>query len=113
MDYDRGRFRVVTLCNIALTAPYMHDGRFQTLQEVIDHYSGHILPSPTLSPSLKDTTNAPVNLRLSGEEKADLLAFLQMLTDSVFITDPRFSDPFVVMAIKTSSIPAIKNKTNK
>jgi len=87
MDYDRGRFRVVTLRNIALTAPYMHDGRFKTLQEVIDHYSDHILPSPTLSPSL------------SGEEKADLLAFLQMLTDSVFIADPRFSDPFAVRAI--------------
>jgi cytochrome c peroxidase len=105
MDYDRGRFRVVTLRNIALTAPYMHDGRFKTLQEVIDHYSEHILPSPTLSPSLKDTTNSPVSLRLSGEEKADLLSFLQMLTDSVFITDPRFSDPF--------AIATLKNKTNE
>jgi cytochrome c peroxidase len=100
MDYDRGRFRVVTLRNIALTGPYMHDGRFKTLQEVIGHYSDHIQPSPTLSPSLKDTANAPVNLRLSGEEKADLLAFLNMLTDSAFITEPRFSDPFEVAAIK-------------
>jgi cytochrome c peroxidase len=94
MDYDRGRFRVVTLRNIALTAPYMHDGRFATLQEVIDHYSDHVLPGLTLSPSLKDTANRPVNLRLTQEEKADLLAFLRMLTDSGFITDPRFSDPF-------------------
>jgi cytochrome c peroxidase len=93
MDYDRGRFRVVTLRNIALTAPYMHDGRFKTLQEVIDHYSEHIRASPTLSPSLKDTANTPVNLRLTSEEKTDLLAFLRMLTDSVFITDPRFADP--------------------
>ena len=113
MDYDRGRFRVVTLRNIALTAPYMHDGRFNTLQEVIDHYSEHIRPSPTLSPSLKDTTNTPVKLRLSGGEKADLLAFLQRLTDSAFITDPRFSDPFTVAAIKTPSVAAIKNKTDK
>lgn len=96
LDYDRGRFRVVTLRNIALTAPYMHDGRFRTLSEVLDHYSGHILPSSTLSPSLRDTLNRPVNLRLTTEEKSDLLAFLQLLTDSAFITDPRYADPFVV-----------------
>ncbi|HEY4336254.1 MAG TPA: cytochrome c peroxidase [Puia sp.] len=92
--YDHGRFRVVTLRNIALTAPYMHDGRFNTLQEVIDHYSDHLQPSPTLSPSLKDTTNTPINLHLSKQEKADLLAFLHTLTDSAFITDPRFASPF-------------------
>ena len=57
-------------------------------------------PSPTLSPSLKDTTNAPVNINLSGEEKADLLAFLHMLTDSAFIIDPRFSDPFAIATPK-------------
>jgi cytochrome c peroxidase len=93
MPYDLGRFRVVTLRNIALTAPYMHDGRFKTLQEVIDHYSDHIEPSATLSPSLRDTANRPEDLRLTPEEKADLLAFLRMLTDSSFIADPRFSDP--------------------
>ena len=48
--YDRGRFRVVTLRNIALTAPYMHDGRFNTLEQVLDHYSDHLQPSATLSP---------------------------------------------------------------
>jgi len=93
MPYDRGRFRVVTLRNIALTAPYMHDGRFNTLEEVIDHYSEHLEPSPTLSPSLKDTTNTPINLHLTATEKSDLLAFLHTLTDSTFITDPRFSAP--------------------
>ena len=95
MAYDRGRFRVVTLRNIALTAPYMHDGRFATLQEVIDHYSDHLEPSATLSPSLKDTANVPTRLRLTKEEKNDLLAFLRTLTDTGFVTDPRFSDPFV------------------
>ena len=94
MDYDRGRFRVVTLRNIALTAPYMHDGRFNTLQEVIDHYSDHLQPSATLSPTLKDTSNQPINLHLTSREKADLLAFLDMLTDSAFINDPRFANPF-------------------
>ena len=100
MDYDRGRFRVVTLRNIALTAPYMHDGRFATLEEVIDHYSDHIEPSATLSPTLKDSANVPTRLRLTRKEKSDLLAFLHTLTDTAFITDPRFSDPFVSTPIK-------------
>lgn len=51
--YDRGRFRVATLRNIALTAPYMHDGRFATLEAVVDHYNEHIQPSETLSEFLK------------------------------------------------------------
>jgi cytochrome c peroxidase len=93
-SYDHGRFRVVTLRNIALTAPYMHDGRFNTLQQVINHYSDHLQASRTLSPSLKDTTNTPINLHLSKQEKACLLDFLNTLTDSAFITDPRFASPF-------------------
>ncbi len=93
MAYDRGRFRVVTLRNIALTAPYMHDGRFADLGQVLDHYSEHILYSPTLSPTLRDTASRPVLLHLTGEEKADLIAFLNTLTDSSFITDPHFADP--------------------
>lgn len=95
-DYDRGRFRVVTLRNIALTAPYMHDGRFSTLSEVIDHYSAHIIQSKTLSPFLQSAPpDSPAQPRFSDQEKKDLLAFLRMLTDSAFITDPRFSDPFI------------------
>jgi len=87
-SYDRGRFRVVTLRNIALTAPYMHDGRFATLEEVIDHYSDHIVSSVTMSPFIQG------NLNLTAVEKKDLLSFLRMLTDSSFITDVRFSNPF-------------------
>lgn len=86
--YDKGRFRVATLRNIALTAPYMHDGRFPDLESVIDHYSGHIAHSETLSPFLQQP------LHLTKQEKKDLLAFLRLLTDSTFITDPRFSNPF-------------------
>jgi cytochrome c peroxidase len=99
-SYDRGRFRVVTLRNIALTAPYMHDGRFATLQEVIDHYSDHLEPSETLSATLKDTANAPTRLWLTQQEKSDLLAFLHTLTDTAFINDSRFSDPFVSNSVK-------------
>ncbi len=93
MAYDRGRFRVVTLRNIALTGPYMHDGRFATLPEVLDHYSGHLAGGPTLSPTLRDSAGRPVQLQLTDMEKKALLAFLNTLTDSTFITDPRFSDP--------------------
>jgi len=93
MAYDRGRFRVVALRNIALTAPYMHDGRFTTLSQVLDHYSDHLAGGPTLSPTLRDTAGRPEPLHLTAGEKKALLAFLNTLTDSTFITDPRFSDP--------------------
>ncbi|MBF4471803.1 cytochrome-c peroxidase [Flavobacterium sp. HJJ] len=92
---DKGRFRVVTLRNIALTAPYMHDGRFQTLEEVLDHYNEHIQSSKTLSTFLQDRSNNPngKNLGLTAEEKKNIIHFLKMLTDSTFITNRDFSDP--------------------
>lgn len=97
-DYDSGRFRVVTLRNIALTAPYMHDARFKTLKEVVDHYSEHIVKSRQLSPFLQNNSNTlhGGQLDLTEREKKDLIAFLNMLTDSSFITDKRFSDPFAL-----------------
>ena len=92
---DRGRFRVPTLRNIALTAPYMHDGRFSTLEQVLDHYNEHIKDSPTLSTFLKGESNVAggKSLGLSANEKSDILAFLALLTDSTFITNPAFSNP--------------------
>lgn len=97
MPNDRGRFRVVTLRNIALTAPYMHDGRFKNLEQVLDHYNEHIKPSRTLSISLQNRPNdiGGKSLGLTADEKADIISFLKMLTDSDFINDPRFSDPHV------------------
>lgn len=97
-DYDRGKFRVVTLRNIALTAPYMHDARFKTLKEVIDHYSDHVVQSKQLSPFLQNNSDVLDHgqLDLTAQEKRDLIAFLNMLTDSSFINDKRFSDPFVL-----------------
>ena len=92
---DRGRFRVPTLRNIALTAPYMHDGRFATLAEVLDHYSDHLRESPHLSTFLRET-NRPAGspgLRLTAPEKEALVAFLHTLTDSTFIGDPRYANP--------------------
>ncbi|MFO7589230.1 MAG: cytochrome c peroxidase [Gemmatimonadota bacterium] len=96
----RGLFKVPTLRNIALTAPYMHDGRFGTLEEVLDHYNEGIRLSSTLSPLILEASNqgdAPVervSLNLSAEETAAVIAFLHTLTDEEFITDERFSNPF-------------------
>jgi cytochrome c peroxidase len=89
---DRGKFRVPSLRNIALTAPYMHDGRFKTLEQVLTHYSSGVKDSPTLDPQLKK--DGQLGISLSGEEKNKLLAFLHTLTDPAFCADPRFKDPF-------------------
>ncbi len=92
---DRGRFKVPTLRNIELTAPYMHDGRFKTLNEVLDHYSDHVQASASLSTVFRGESNelGAKQLKLSGAEKKQVIAFLNMLTDSTFVHDPRFSDP--------------------
>lgn len=94
-EMDRGRFRVPTLRNIALTSPYMHDGRFKTLQDVLDHYNDHIQQSETLSPFIAEATNLAggKSLLLSEDEKKDIITFLHLLTDSTFITNKEFSDP--------------------
>jgi len=96
---DMGRFRPPTLRNIALTAPYMHDGSVATLDEVLSYYSaggrtitagplkGNGVTSPMKSPFIK-------GFALSPEDRADLLAFLESLTDTAFTTDARFSSPW-------------------
>ncbi len=84
---DNGKFRAPSLRNIALTAPYMHDGRFNTLEEVIDHYDsgGHV--AANLDPNMRV-------LGLTEDEKAYLLAFLNSFTDMEAITNPDFQNPF-------------------
>jgi cytochrome c peroxidase len=97
---DRGRFKVPTLRNIALTAPYMHDGRFDTLEQVLDHYDAGIRKSRTLSPLIVEADNLHktdadrISLNLNDEEKAAVIAFLHTLTDEEFVTAEQFSDPF-------------------
>ncbi len=95
-ETDKGKMRVPSLRNIALTAPYMHDGRFKTLREVIDHYNEHIQQSPNLDPLIMEASNEldGESLMLSEQEKDDILFFLEMLTDSTFVTDKRFQNPF-------------------
>ncbi|MEN0052226.1 MAG: cytochrome c peroxidase [Mucilaginibacter sp.] len=97
---DKGRFKVPTLRNIALTAPYMHDGRFKTLAEVVDHYSDHILESASLSSFLRGESNevGGKSLKLQPLEKKQIIAFLNMLTDSTFINNPEFADPNLLTA---------------
>jgi cytochrome c peroxidase len=79
---DRNRFITPSLRNIALSAPYMHDGRFQSLDQVIDHYDSGLHRSPTLDPNLAKHPRG--GLGLSKEDKAALLAFLKTLTDPQF-----------------------------
>jgi len=89
-----GNFKVPSLKNIEFTAPYMHDGRFATLEEVIGHYNSGVQAHPNLSSQLRNVDNSPVRLSLSTSEKAALLAFLKTLTDRSVTTDVKFSNPF-------------------
>lgn len=94
---DAGRFRVPSLRNIELTAPYMHDGRFLTLEEVVEHYNSGVQPHPNLSNQLRANgqANTPRRLNLSTADKQALVAFLKTLTDTEFIKDSRFANPFL------------------
>lgn len=91
LSNDRGKFRTPTLRNLEFSAPYMHDGRFWTLEEVIDHYSEHVLVSPTIDPLMELVGQGGAHL--TDQEKSDLIAFLRTMTDQSFITNPDFSDP--------------------
>jgi len=89
---DRAKFKVPSLRNVAVTAPYMHDGRFNTLEEVIDHYNAGIRESATVDPALLNTKQT--GLLLTVQDKADLLNFLKTLTDETFLTNPEYKSPF-------------------
>ena len=86
-------FKAPSLKNVGLTGPYMHDGRFATLAEVIDHYDHGIQDGPALDPRLRQS-GRPQRLKLSAGDRAALAAFLVTLNDPVLTTDPRFGDPF-------------------
>ncbi len=84
---DKYKFRVPTLRNVMITGPYMHDGRFSSIDQVFDHYASGIVQSATLDVNLQN------GIQLSPEERADIKAFLHTLTDYTFIYDDRFKDP--------------------
>jgi cytochrome c peroxidase len=93
-----GEFRSTSLRNIAVTGPYMHDGRFATLREVIDHYDSGVKASPQLNFLLRDHQGAgsqfPRRLNMTEAQKQALEAFLNTFTDDELLNDPKFSDPF-------------------
>ena len=113
-----GWFKVPSLRNIAQTAPYMHDGRFQTLEEVVEFYNSGMSNHPQLSFMLRKNTNGgffffgedpmdeelnaatgiiPLRMHMTNEEKKALVAFMRTFTDETFLTNERFSDPFRVV----------------
>jgi len=101
-EAHRGLFKAPTLRNIAVTSPYMHDGRFATLEAVLAHYNGGIKRSKTLSPLIIEADNIPktqndhISLNLNDSEITAIIAFLHTLTDEEFLTNPAFSNPFMV-----------------
>lgn len=84
---DIGKFKVPSLRNIAVSGPYMHDGRFRTLEEVVRHYNSGVKESPTLDPNVKSSR---VGLQLSDEDVEAVVAFLRTLTDDEFLNNPEY-----------------------
>ena len=97
---DDGRFKVPSLRNIELTAPYMHDGRFTTLEQVVEFYDSGVVAHPNLSGQLRvppgngPASGTPLRLNLTPQQKAALVAFMKTLTDPNLATDPQLADPF-------------------
>ena len=89
---DKGKFKVPSLRNIEMTRPYMHDGRFQTLEEVIEHYNSGIKTSTTADPTVLNTQST--GLFLNAQDKEDLLNFLKTLTDDTFLNNSEYASPF-------------------
>jgi cytochrome c peroxidase len=89
LDTDSGKFKTPSLRNVAVTTPYMHDGRFKTLEECIDHYNLNFRYTRNLDGNMIKLQKG----RLNPQEKADLVAFLNTLTDHEFLTNPKFGPP--------------------
>ncbi|WP_445452044.1 cytochrome-c peroxidase [Flavobacterium sp. 25HG05S-40] len=89
-DADKYKFKVPSLRNVEKTKPYMHDGRFLSLEAVLDHYSSGIVNSATLDPSLN--ASGTLGIPMSTSEKTKIIAFLKTLTDNEYLTDSRFSE---------------------
>lgn len=104
-DIEKGLFKIPSLRNIAITGPYMHDGRFKSLIDVINHYDHGVKGHSNLDPRLQEIdvdpltgegtfSGIPRKLHLSQQDKEDLIAFFGTLTDQTLTTHPRFSNPF-------------------
>lgn len=93
--FGDGKFKIPGLRNVELTAPYMHDGRFKTLEEVINHYSEGIKPHKALDVKFTDGKGNVKPLHLNSLEKKALVAFLKTLTDKEMASNPKWSNPFL------------------
>ena len=93
---DNGKFKVPSLRNIAVGGPYMHDGSLPNLRAVVDFYNEGVQAHPNLDQRLRNNAGNPRRLNLSENEKNALIAFLNTLTDENFLSDPKFSDPFIL-----------------
>lgn len=91
---DMGKFKVPSLRNIELTAPYMHDGRFTNLEQVVEFYNSGVVDNPNLSPPLRNPNGTVRRLNLTQAQKDALVAFLKTLTDANLANDVKYSDPF-------------------
>ena len=92
-----GRFKAPSLRNVSVRGRYMHDGRFTTLQQVVQFYDSQVRANPGLDGRLRDTVpnqNQPKRLNLTQQQRDALVEYLQTLTDSTFLTAPKFSSPF-------------------
>lgn len=89
-----GRFKAPSLKSIAARAPYMHDGRFATLEQVVDFYNVGVQNNPNLDPLLRGPGGQPRRLNLSAAQRGQLVAFLRTLTDDAFLVNPKFGNPF-------------------
>lgn len=90
-DSDKYKFKIPSLRNVEITGPYMHDGRFYTLEAVLRHYNESVLDVPTLDPSLKN--GQKLGIQTTPDEQRKLIAFLKTLTDSEFLKNKRFAAP--------------------
>jgi cytochrome c peroxidase len=105
---DVGKFKTPTLRNIALTAPYMHDGSIATLQGVLEHYAagGRTITTGQNAGLGRDNPNKDIRVRgftMSAQDRDDVIAFLKSLTDEEVLRDPRFSNPFQSSRIRARS----------
>jgi len=109
-EEDIGKFKAPTLRNIAVTAPYMHDGSVKTLEEAVDHYrfGGRTIktgPNAGVGSENLNKSEFVKGFELSAQERADVLALLRSLTDRTLLTDPSLSDPFVAATARSAPQP--------
>jgi cytochrome c peroxidase len=88
---EKGAYKATTLRNIELTGPYMHDGRFEILDEVVEFYSKHLINTPYIDPLMHHIADG--GIQLTPNEKSDLMAFIKTLRDDTFLTKPEFGKP--------------------